>query len=101
MALTTRSVMLRSLPVLMLTFVLAFFAAPVSSGQPAGPGVTSAAGAVSAPATAEDRAAAPVLEDPAPLGVPAGSPTPGAARVLRAQHTAGVSGSRAPPAGLI
>ena len=97
MATTSRSALRRAWPVLLLTFVLAFFAAPVSSGEPAGPGVTSAAGA-GAPAAAEGPAAAPALEDSAPPSP--SSDSGGAVRVLRAQHTAGVSTSRAPPAGL-
>ena len=99
MATTSRSVLLRALPVLLLTFVLAFFAAPVSSGQPAGPGVTSQAG-VCAPADSEGPAAVPALENLAPLSIFSASSNPGAVRVLRAQRTAGVSASRAPPTSL-
>ncbi len=100
MATTSRSALLRSLPVL-LTLVLALLTAPVPTGEaPCSPSSIS----VSASAVAVDTASADgcvpsarTPEIPAAAPVPTGS-TPGSERVLCARTLSGAFGSRAPPA---
>ncbi|MFC3992882.1 hypothetical protein [Actinoplanes siamensis] len=100
---------LRSLPAL-LALVLAFFAAPATAAAPdAHGGPVSAAVAVSSASasSAAASAAAPVSSAPAavvsaevtaPLAEPvSGRPVTDRTRVLSAQRSAGVAGSRAPP----
>ncbi|MFC7532562.1 hypothetical protein [Actinoplanes sp. GCM10030250] len=95
----SRSSALRSLPVL-LALLFAFFAAPVSSVQPAAPAGSSASHAAAMHRAAPVEASGTSVRTPAPEPVASatGRPVPDAVRALRAQLTARVSASRAPPA---
>ncbi|WP_433828703.1 hypothetical protein ACQP2E_05040 [Actinoplanes sp. CA-015351] len=99
MATTHRSVLLRSLPVL-LALVLAFFTAPASAVQ------RPSANSISASSTADQAAVQAASADAcdAPARTQESSVRTCSAiaivRVLRAQTVAGAAGSRAPPASL-
>ena len=93
-----RSALLRSLPALLLLFTLGL-AAPQSSG-PISAGISHSASAAS-PAGPESTADTPAA-GPSSVTPLARTPEPVADRTrpLSAQRTAGVAGSRAPPAPL-
>ncbi|MBB2947991.1 hypothetical protein FB565_007762 [Actinoplanes lutulentus] len=99
MATTHRSVLLRSLPVL-LALVLAFFTAPASAvRRPSANSISASSTAVQTASADACDAPARTQEDPASAPVRLCSTT-AFERVLRAQTVAGAAGSRAPPASL-
>jgi hypothetical protein len=95
-----RGALLRSLPALLLLLTLGF-AAPAAVAGPVAAGFTLSTTSPTAPVTAGSTADSPdeIPSEPA-SAPPTRLPVADSARVLSAQHTAGVHGSRAPPSAL-